>query len=332
MMTQTVTLALAGLSLFLFGLQGLSEILKSFAGSKLNSFLHRASANRVRGVISGTIVTTLMDSSSAVIIILLALVKSGWLSALASYSIILGANIGTTISSQIIALKLANYLVLALPVGIFLSFFARIDRSIKAAKVLSYLGLVFLGLYLIDLAVEPFKHDVALRSALLGLNNPIYAALTGMVVTLIIQSSSATVALGITLSYSGLLTMDAGIGIMLGAELGTCSDTLIACIGKNRAALKVGTFHCLFNLGTILLALLLFSQFTFLVRWLSPAASSGQLVANAHFLFNGLGVIFVLPFLRTIDRLIDRLFDWIPNLIPHRFFREWLESKIASTI
>jgi phosphate:Na+ symporter len=326
MMTQTLTLLVSGLSLFLFALQGLAELLKTFAGSKLNRFLHRASINRVRGVITGTVVTTLMDSSSAVIIILLALVKSGWLSALASYSIILGANIGTTLSSQIIALKLANYLILALPLGLFLGFFSKKDRSTRAAKVLSYLGLVFLGLHLIDLAVEPFKHDEALRGVLLGLNNPIYAAFTGMVVTLVIQSSSATVALGITLVGSGLLSTDAGIGIMLGAELGTCSDTLLACLGKNRTALKVGAFHFLFNLGTIFIALALFSKFTAVVRWLSPTAEGGQLVANAHFLFNGLGVLLVLPFLRPIDRVIGGVIDRIIGQLPEGSFKTALEA------
>lgn len=318
---QTVTLIISGLSLFLYGLLNLSEILKKFAGSKLNIFLKHASANRVRGLVTGTVATTLMDSSSAVIIILLALVKSGWLTSITSYAIILGANIGTTISSQIIALKLANYLTLALPLGLILGLFSKQERSLNAGKALTQLGLIFLGLSLIELAVEPFKHDPSLKQALIGLSNPLYAAIAGMLVTLIIQSSSATVALGITLCYSGLLSIEAGIGLMLGAELSTCADTLVASLGRNRTALKVGAFHFLFNFFTIILALIFFTQFSQLVRWISPDAQSGQLVANAHLLFNILGVILILPFLRTIDHLLDKFFDSILALIPIRIWR-----------
>jgi phosphate:Na+ symporter len=327
MITQTIFLIISGLSLFLFGLQGLSEVLKDFAGSKFNNFLKRASANRMRGVLTGTIVTALMDSSSAVIVILLALLKSGWMTTLGSYAIVLGANIGTTLGSQIIALKLANFLTMALPIGLAFGFFAKHDRTIKFSKILAHLGLVFLGLNLIDIAVEPYKHDLGLQNALIGLNNPFYAALAGMAATVIIQSSSATVALGVTLSYSGLLTAEAGIGIMLGAELGTCLDTLIACMGRNRNALKVGAFHFFFNFFTIVLALSFFSSFSALVHWLTPRAESGQLVANAHLLFNVLGVVLVLPFLRTIDRFMDWMFDLIPTLIPDRLWRKLAGSN-----
>jgi phosphate:Na+ symporter len=311
MYTKVFILLFVGLAVFIFAMRELSDALSIFAGSKLNRFLKHASANRLRGVIAGTFVTTLLDSSSAVIIILLALVKSGWIDALSSYAIVLGANIGTTISSQIIALKFADYLILALPLGIILQLISSKDHAQKTSKIFVYLGLLFLGLYLIDEAVEPLKSDQSLKEVFLGLNHHYYAALIGMLVTLVIQSSSATVALAITLSGTGLLTAEAGIGIMLGAELGTCADTLIACLGKNKDALKVGSFHFFFNVITILFALIFFKYFFHLNTWIWETSNSSKVIANAHFLFNTLGVLLALPFLKVADKLLNRWVNFI---------------------
>lgn len=193
-------------------------------------------------------------------------------------------------------------------------------------RVVFSFGLIFFGLFTMEEAVEPLKQSEYFVSWLHGLETTWKGMFTGAFVTLIIQSSSATVGMVIGLASKGLITITAGIAVMLGAELGTCSDTLIASIGRSKAAIKTGLFHLLFNFLTILLGMIFLSYFTQLVLFVSNNASPEQTVANAHMLFNTLGVIVMVPFLRQYEKLLHLLVPQRLKLEPIKNTGERVEA------
>jgi phosphate:Na+ symporter len=220
----------------------------------------------------------------------------------------LGANIGTTIGAQIIAFKIAEYVPLLMFAGLLLLFVPKSQTRKRLGLVLLGFGLIFYGLEAIDDAMRPLRtYEPFLRSMRTLGENPWLGAAIGCVVTLVIQSSSATVAIVITLAGSGLITLPAGVAIMLGAEIGTCSDTLVATIGRGRPALRTGVFHLAFNLLSALFGVIFAHELVELVQWFSGGVSVGRQIANAQIVFNLIGVALVLPFLPAVARLLERL-------------------------
>jgi phosphate:Na+ symporter len=305
---QSVLLILTGLILFLYALNNLSEGLKDLSGDKLKTFLNRFTNNVFKGILSGIIVTIMLDSSSVVIIMTIALVNSRALTFRQAMGVVMGANIGTTFSSQIFALDVGEYAAIPILVGFVLMFFFKRNFYINLGKVIFSFGLLFFGLFTMEEAVEPLKASNYFVTWLHSLENTWKGVFTGALVTVVVQSSSATVGMVIGLASQGLLSITAGIAIMLGAELGTCADTLIASVGRSRAAIKTGLFHLLFNVLSIVAGMLLLPLFTQLVLSVSNGASIPQTIANAHMLFNGLGVFVMLPFLGLYEKTLERMF------------------------
>ena len=247
-MTEIFLSIIAGLVLFLFAVTNLSETLKSALDKNASIWIKKYTSNSFSSLLVGIIVTTLLDSSSAVIIITIVLVNSQALSFRQSMGIVLGANIGTTVSSQIIAMDVGKYSPIFLLIGFILLFLAKTEKLSNIGKTILYFGVLFFGLFTMENAVEPLKDDAFFTEWLKKTDNPFLGALVGAVVTLIIQSSSATVGMAIILSKKGLISLTGGIAVMLGAELGTCSDTLLATIKGSRQALKpvYFTLHLIF--------------------------------------------------------------------------------------
>lgn len=304
---EMILVILGGLGLFLFAITHLSESLKDLLGDKAKQLLRQFTGNVLTGLLTGIAITILLDSSSAVIIIAIVLTNAGALSFKQAIGIVLGANIGTTFSSQLIALSVGQYSPIPIFAGLLLIFFAKTDWLSRAGRVIIYFGIMFFGLYTMERAVEPLRDHPEFLDWMTRLENPYRGAGTGALVTLVIQSSSATVGMVITLAKKGLLSLSAGIAVMLGAELGTCADTLLATIKSNRQALKIGLFHLGFNLLSIFLGLLFFPYFVQLVVSISGHVHLEQQVANAHMIFNAVGVLLFLPFTASAARLLNRL-------------------------
>ncbi|MET0638040.1 MAG: Na/Pi symporter [Chitinophagaceae bacterium] len=312
----SILLVIAGLFLFLYALNNLSQGLKDISGDKLKIFLDRFTNNLFKGILSGIIVTLLLDSSSVVIIMTIALVNSKALTFRQAMGVVLGANIGTTFSSQIFALDIGEYAAIPLVVGFGLMFFFKKQFQNNLGKVIFSFGLIFFGLFTMEEAVEPLKNSDYFVSWLKSLENPWKGLITGTVVTVIVQSSSATVGMVIGLANQELVTIPAAIAVMLGSELGTCADTLVASVGRSRAAIKTGLFHLMFNLTTITVGMVLLPFFTQLVLFVSRNASLSQTVANAHMLFNGFGVLALLPFVSLFEKLLQRMIPERETLQP----------------
>lgn len=300
---------LGGLALFLFAVNNLSEVLKDLLGDKAKEILGRFTRNLFTAILTGTVITIILDSSSAVIIMTIVLVNARVLSFRNAMGIVMGANIGTTFSSQLIAMDIGKYSPILLAVGLILSFVSKNARLTAAGKAILYFGILFFGLFTMERAVEPLREHEYFLDYMSALNNRFAGAGTGALVTLVIQSSSATVGMVITLAKKGLIELSGAVAVMLGAELGTCSDTLLATIRSNREAVKTGLFHLFFNIITITCGLIVFPWFVQLIASISGGAELKQQVANAHILFNVLGVILFLPFVGIAEKLLNR---WLP--------------------
>ncbi len=306
-MLEIVLTLVGGLVLFLYAVGNLSETVKEWAGDRARDFIARFTRNVLSAIVVGIVVTTILDSSSAVIILTIVLVNAGTLTFKQAIGIVMGANIGTTISSQIIAMDVGKYSPIALIIGLALLIISHNPKINRTGKILLYFGMLFFGLYTMENAVEPLKEHQQFAEWMSGLENPLYGALIGGLVTVVIQSSSATVGMVITLAKQSLITLPAGIAVMLGAELGTCADTLLATVRSNRQALKTGLFHLFFNILTVSLGLLLFVPFVALITRISGESDIKNQIANAHVLFNVLGVVAFVAFVPFFEKVLNRL-------------------------
>lgn len=306
-MSEIILSIIAGLVLFLFAVNNLSETLKLTLGKKADYWITKFTSNTLSSLIVGTIATMLLDSSSAVIIITIVLVNSKILGFKQAMGIVLGANIGTTFSSQIIAMDIGKYSPVLLLLGFILLLISKSNKINNVGKIILYFGVLFFGLFTMENAVEPLRDTPFFTELMKKTENPMVGSLIGAVVTLVIQSSSATVGMAIILAKKGLLSLAGGTAIMLGAELGTCSDTLIATINGSRAAIKTGLFHLIFNLISIALGLVLFYPFIALVKVISGDASIETSLANAHMLFNILGVLIFVWTIPVFETVLNKL-------------------------
>ncbi|HYW32285.1 MAG TPA: Na/Pi symporter [Gemmatimonas sp.] len=303
--TEVVLGMVAGLALFLYGVSRLATGMRAVAGDRMRGLLERATRNRYAGLASGTVATAVLDSSSVTIIMVIALVDAGLVSFQGSLGVILGANIGTTISSQLIALDIQRYAPVVLALGLVIHVAGRTESWRHAGAAVFGIGLVFFGLAQMGLAVEPLKDSARFTGWMASLDNPLLGVAVGAAVTLVLQSSSATVGMAITLASQGLLALPGGIAVMLGAEIGTCADTLLATLGRSRAARRAGLFHLLFNIATVTVGVLLIGPLvTLAVRLGGDVARQ---VANAHVTFNVLGALAMILFLAPAGRALCRL-------------------------
>ena len=306
-MIEIILSIIAGLVLFLFAVSNLSETLKIAFGTNANVWIKKYTSNIFNSLLVGVVITILLDSSSAVIIITIILVNAHVLTFRQAMGIVLGANIGTTISSQIIAMDVSKYSPIFLMIGFILLLIAKSEKVSNVGKVILYFGILFFGLFTMENAVEPLKEETYFLEWMKKTENPFVGALVGAVVTLIIQSSSATVGMAIVLSKKGFLSLTSGIAVMLGAELGTCSDTLLATINGSNQALKTGIFHLTFNFISIILGLILFYPFVELVKIISKGSSIERSIANAHLLFNLLGVFIFIWIIPLFEKALNRI-------------------------
>lgn len=306
-MTEIILSTIGGLCLFLFAVNNLSETIKEILGQKAEKWILRFTKNTFSAVLTGAVVTTILDSSSAVIILTIVLINAKLIDFKRSMGIVMGANIGTTISSQIIAMDIGKYSPLFLFVGLMMVMISKSTIINKSGKAVIYFGILFFGLYTMERAVEPLKEHSFFYEWMHQMNDPMKGTLTGAIVTLIIQSSSATVGMAIVLAKKGVLSLAAGIGIMMGAELGTVSDTLLATIKGSRQAIKTGLFHLIFNLLSIILGLILFYPFLNLVTIVSNTDHIEKALANAHMIFNICGVLLFVWFIPSFERMLNKI-------------------------
>ncbi len=320
-----------GLALFLYGMDIMTRALKQAAGDYMKDLLARFTRNRFVGAAMGTIVTSIIQSSSVTTVILVGFISAGLMSMSQSVAVIIGANIGTTITAQILAFKVTRLALLMVAGGFLLSFVARAENWRQYGYMLLGLGLVFYGMSVMSGAMKPLRSFQPFIDFMVSLDNPFFAALVGAAFTAVIQSSSATTGILIVMAGQGLLGLEAAIALTLGANIGTCITAALASIGKPREAVRAAVVHTLFNVVGALIWIGFIPQLAELSRWVSPAhaelgglarlaAESPRQIANVHTFFNVANAALFIGFTSQIARFVE----W---LIPDRPLREDQDMK-----
>ncbi|KPM30870.1 Na+/Pi-cotransporter family protein [Croceitalea dokdonensis DOKDO 023] len=282
--------------------------MEDISTEKAKRMIAKYTGNLILSIFVGMALTILLGSSSAVIILAIVFINAGTMRFRQAIGIIMGANIGTTFSSQLIALDVGKYAVIPLIIGLCIDFFAKRETIKKYGNALFYFGMLFFGLFIMEQSVLPLRDSALFEKWITRIDqNLIQGTLIGGLITLIVQSSSATVGMAIVLGKQNLISLAGGLAIMLGSELGTCSDTLIATIKGTRQSLKAGLFHLLFNFITIVTGLLVFDYFLQFVLLVSQGQPLNNQIANAHMIFNLVGVLAFLPFVNLTEKLLDYL-------------------------
>jgi phosphate:Na+ symporter len=310
---------LGGLSLFLYGMEKMSDALKNVAGEKMKDILAVLSGNRFMALITGAIITAVIQSSSVTTVMLVGFVTAGLMSLSQTIGVILGADIGTTITAQIVAFKVTKYALLLLAIGFAMLFISKKEKIQQYGYMIMGLGMIFFGMGVMTDAMEPLRTFQPFIDLMSNMSNPILGILVAAIFTALVQSSSASMGVVIVLAMQGLISLEAGIALALGANIGTCVTAGLASLGKPREAVRVAVCHVLFKVVGVLIMLPFIGPFAKFVVTISPSVPEGltglnavaavlpRQVANAHTLFNiGIGVLF-LPFITQFARLVFRL-------------------------
>ncbi|MFR5869923.1 MAG: Na/Pi cotransporter family protein, partial [Acutalibacteraceae bacterium] len=292
---------LGGLGLFLYGMDMMGKGLESAAGNKLKTVLEKLTSNRFRGVLVGALVTCVIQSSSATTVMVVGFVNAGLMNLSQAYGVILGANIGTTITAQIIALDLSELAPLFIIIGVAPLMFSKRQSIRNLSMVVAGFGILFFGMNTMSVAMEPLRNAPWFLSLMGGMENPVMGILVGAVFTAIIQSSSASVGILQALAASGAVAVTAthyaGLYIVLGCNIGTCVTALLASIGGNTMAIRTSMMHLITKvIGAFLFAILiaLLPLPAIVASW-SPNDPS-RIIANFHTIFNVINTIVLFPF------------------------------------
>lgn len=303
-----------GMGLFLYGMHLMGEGLRSAAGNRLKRILEKLTTNRVMGVIVGFVVTAIIQSSSATTVMLVGFVNAGLMSISQAFGVILGANIGTTVTAQIIAFKLSNWAPLFIIVGIIPMLFAK-KRSVRyIGTIIAGFGILFTGMNIMGDALKPLKDELWFVSFMTNFENPLLGILLGAAATSIIQSSSATIGIVQAMAVQGLMASNAAFHIVLGCNIGTCITAILASIGTNIHAKRTAGVHLSFNiLGTLIFILvLMLTPYTKFIVALSPGDISRQ-IADFHTFFNVICTVLLLPFGTPIIKLVTKVVKGNPE-------------------
>lgn len=332
-----------GLGLFLFGMFLLSSGLKKAAGNKMRSILTTATKNRFVALGIGTLVTTIVQSSSATTVMLVSFVQANLMSFTQTLGVILGASIGTTITLQLIAFKITDYALLIIGLGFIVYFFPRSKRIKNFGEAVLGFGILFFGMHIMSSSMTPLRTYNAFMEILLQLENPILGILVGTLFTALIQSSAAFLGIVLILSTQGLITLEAAIPLIFGANIGTSITAILASINSNRDAKRVALAHTAFKVIAVLIFVWWIPSFAELIKTISPTINGGltgsassdviapRQIANAHTVFNVLYAIAFLPFLTPISKLLYKILPDKEEVIVAPYKSRFLENSLIST-
>lgn len=331
-----------GLAFFLYGMEQMSSALKAVAGDRMKTILGRLTHNRFLAAGTGAFVTAVVQSSSVTTVLVVGFISAGLMSLSQSIGVILGANIGTTVTAQIIAFKVTRLALAMVAVGFALTFFGKREKTRHHGAGIMGLGLVFFGMSVMGEAMSPLRTYGPFLEWMARMENPAVGILAGTLFTALVQSSSATTGIVIVLAGQGLLSLPAGIALVFGANVGTCITALLASIGRPREALRAASVHVIFNLVGVILWLPFIGQLARWVTKLSPqspeldglarlAAETPRQIANAHTLFNTLNTVLFLAFTAQLAWLVQRLVPDRPTAVEAAVRAKYLDSTLLGT-
>jgi len=321
---------MGGLGLFLFGMKIMSEGLQKIAGDRMRKILAALTSNRIVGMLVGLSVTAIIQSSSATTVMVVGFVNAGLMTLMQAIGVVLGANVGTTVTAQLIAFKITKYALPAIGLGAAFKLFARSRRWQYIGEIALGFGILFFGLSTMKHAFDPVKTSEEFKAIFTMVGSSHLLAVTiGALLTIIVQSSSATIGITLALASSGLLSFEASVALILGENIGTTITANLAAIGANVAARRTAAAHFLFNVLGVAYMLLFFPWFMHLVSSITPGDADlvihtaeqadafgmsigdkpyiARHIANTHTLFNILNTIIFLPLVGLLARLSTAL-------------------------
>lgn len=307
-----------GLALFLFGMEQMADALKAVAGERMKMILAKLTSNRIMGAITGAFVTAVIQSSSVTTVLVVGFITAGLMSLSQSVGVIMGANVGTTITAQIVAFKVTKAALLMIGVGFTMLFVSKNEKVKQYGGMLMGLGLVFFGMSVMSDAMKPLRSFQPFLDLMVQMENPLIGILIAAAFTGLVQSSSATTGIVIVMASQGFITLTAGIALAFGANIGTCVTAMLAAIGKPREAVRAALVHVMFNVAGVVLWFFFIPQLAELVTSISPAhpeltgidrlgAETPRQIANAHTIFNIANTLIFIGFTTQMARLVERL-------------------------
>ena len=305
---------LGGLALFLYGMQMMSSGLEAAAGSKMKLILERLTANRFLGVLVGAGITAVTQSSSATTVMVVGFVNSGMMTLNQAVWIIMGANIGTTITGQLIALDVGALAPLFAFIGVAMVVFVKMPRAHHIGQIMAGLGVLFIGMEMMSSSMMPLRDSQAFVDLMTRFSNPLLGIAVGALFTALIQSSSASVGILQALATSGAISFSSSVFILFGQNIGTCITAVLASIGTSRSAKRATIIHLMFNIiGTVLFTILcILFPLADLVASFTPDAPAAQ-IANMHTIFNIVTTLLLLPLGNQLASLAVRILPEQPE-------------------
>lgn len=343
---------MGGLGLFLFGMKIMSEGLQKIAGDRMRKILAALTNNRYMAAFVGLAVTAIIQSSSATTVMVVGFVNAGLMSLIQAIGVVLGANVGTTVTAQLIAFKVTKFALPAIGIGVGLKLFSKRKDWVYIGEIILGFGILFYGLSVMKTAFDPVKASSEFRHifTLVG-DNHLLAVAVGALLTVIVQSSSATIGITLALATSGLVSFEGSMALILGENIGTTITANLAAIGTNIAARRTAFSHFLFNFLGVAYMLVFFPYFIQFISWLTPgdadfvvttqqqATSLGvsigdkpyiaRHIANTHTLFNILNVIIFLPIIGLLAKLSTRIIQGEDTEIEYHL--KYIDSRVLNT-
>ena len=331
-----------GLALFLFGMEQMGDGLKAAAGDRMKDILRKLTRTRIHAAITGAIVTAVIQSSSVTTVLVVGFVSAGLMSLTQSVGIIMGANMGTTITAQIVAFKVEEAALLMIAIGFAMMFLTKSDTLKQYGGILMGLGLVFFGMGIMSDSMAPLRTYGPFLELMEEMDRPVLAILVAASFTALVQSSSATTGIVIVMASQGFITLEAGIALALGANIGTCVTALLASMGKPPEAVRAAVVHVLFNVLGVTMWLFLIPQLVLITMEFSPvypelsgiqrlAAETPRQIANANTLFNVINTVVFLPFAGLFAYIATKLVKDQPADERKLIEPKYLDEEILST-
>ncbi|MEA3466282.1 MAG: Na/Pi cotransporter family protein [Thermodesulfobacteriota bacterium] len=343
---------MGGLGMFLFGMKVMSEGLQKVAGNRMRKILAALTNNRYMAAFVGLAVTAIIQSSSATTVMVVGFVNAGLMSLIQSIGVVLGANVGTTVTAQLIAFKITKFALPAIGIGVGMKLFCKRKDWIYIGEIILGFGVLFYGLSVMKTAFDPVKTSDEFRHifTLVG-DNHLLAVVAGALLTVVVQSSSATIGITLALATSGLISFEGSMALILGENIGTTITANIAAIGTNNAARRTAFSHFLFNFLGVTYMLIFFPYFIQFISWLTPgnadfivttqqqAASLGvtigdkpyiaRHIANTHTLFNILNIVIFLPIIGVLASISTRIIKGHDAEVEYHL--KYIDNRVLNT-
>ena len=333
---------LGGLAFFLYGLEMMSDALKAVAGEGMRIMLGRMTRNRLSAAFSGAFITAMVQSSSVTTVLVVGFISAGLMSLSQSIGIIMGANIGSTVTAQLVAFKITDYALILVIVGFGLMFLAKREKLQQLGMALGGMGLIFFGMGLMSDATKPLREFEPFIEVMRSMDRPLLGILVGLAFTALVQSSAATTGIVIVLATQGFITLEAGIALAFGANVGTCVTAVLAALGKPTEARRAAAVHVLFNVIGVLIWLPIIDVLAEWVRAISPSYPelSGEAllarevprqIANAHTIFNVANTAVFIWIDVWFAKLVTRLIPEKPVPLPEAAQPLYLDHNFLQT-